>query len=86
MRDWHATFSDMRGMNRRRWMRRGELVAVLRQHGVALSQWQLRAAIDQSPPTVFRHGMRHYTKKHVEAIRAFAEARGLVQKEVSDGS
>lgn len=81
--NWWA-FSRMRSTDgERQWLCRSELVAALQELGVRLTEMQLRSAINAAPAAEFRHGMRRYTAEHVEAIRAYAEARGLVCREAT---
>lgn len=73
---WWA-FSTMRGDGRPRdWLRWSELLEVVRREIPALGGNDVRAAV-RTIPAERRYGHKHYRAEHMDAIRAYAERKGL---------
>lgn len=79
--EW-LSFSRLRGdAEPRPWLRWSELWAIVQAEIPALCSWNVRQAI-QHIPAERRYGHKHYTPEHLEAVRAYAAARGLTTKGV----
>lgn len=78
---WWA-FSTMRGDGRPRdWLRWSELLEVVRREIPALGSNDVRAALRDGPAAERRYGHKHYRPEHMEAVRAYAAARGFYRRE-----
>lgn len=76
---WWA-FSSMRGDGRPRdWLRWSELLEAVRREIPALGWNDVRAAV-RTIPAERRYGHKHYRREHMEAVRAYAAARGLYRR------
>ena len=79
--EW-MSFSKLRGdAEPRSWLRWSEFWAMVQAEIPALGQWDVRQAV-RAIPAERRYGHKHYTPEHVEAVRAYAAARGLTKKGV----
>ncbi len=75
------SFSEMRAEPRgKSWLRRQELIDALRAEGFDIGPFQVRQAVIQSglPKPEKRYGHFHYTREHMEAVRAYAVREGFV--------
>lgn len=79
------SFSWMRGEHQpREWMRWAELVDRCTAEGMVLSTWDIRKAVRAFGMPEKRYGHYRYTVGHLEAVRAYAAAEGLIRKELAN--
>ena len=77
---WWA-FSTMRGDGRPRdWLRWSELLEAVRAEIPALGWNDVRAALRAGPQAERRYGHKRYRPEHMEAVRAYAAARGFYRR------
>ena len=77
--EW-LTFSRLRGDTEpREWLRWSELWAWSQAEYPALGVWDVKQAV-KAIPAGRRYGHKHYRTEHLEAVRAYAAARGLTKK------
>lgn len=80
----YGSWRAMRGDDEpRTWLRRAEVVALLADRGVIVTAEQVTLVVAASglPAPERKYGHNHYTEQHVEAVAAWATAKGA-KKEV----
>ena len=79
--EW-MSFARLRGdAEPRPWLRWSELLAAVAAEFPTLHWWRVRQIVGAMPAQ--RHyGHKHYGTEHLEAVRAYAAARGLTREGV----